>query len=86
MKSTVIVVAAFFSIFISCRQQEQLKAKIYERRDLKANGLMIGYTYTVDKKVYLDSASVANVVINSDSILIIIDPSNPGKSIPDIYR
>lgn len=34
--------------------------------------------------MYIDSASVKNTVITSDSIYIIIDPSNPAKSLPDL--
>ncbi|GEO09452.1 DUF3592 domain-containing protein [Segetibacter aerophilus] len=83
MKYTVAFILTI-CVLIGCGQQEQLKAKIFERRDIKGNRLVIRYRYTVDDKVYIDSATVRNIVINSDSITVVIDPSNPGKSIPDI--
>ncbi|MCW3107471.1 MAG: hypothetical protein JWQ09_1977 [Segetibacter sp.] len=86
MKSRVLILVVITSFFVSCGQQEQLKAKIFERRELKGNRLMIRYEYSVNNKVYTDSATVANVVINSDSISVIIDPLNPSKSLPDIIK
>lgn len=77
-----------FYLFCGCGKQQQLKAKIFERRELKGNRLMLRYRYQVNKDYFSDSATIANVVINTDSILIIIDPDHPQKSIPDIrnYR
>lgn len=72
-------------VFCACGRQQQLKAKVFERRELKGNRLLIKYHYDFDNKSYIDSATLPNVVINSDSIFIIIDPSHPGKSIPDIH-
>lgn len=73
------------SFLYGCGRQQQLKAKIFERRELRGNRLMIRYRYEVNGKLFSDSATIANVVIGSDSISIIINPSNPGKSIPDIH-
>ncbi|HSU49105.1 MAG TPA: hypothetical protein VLJ41_00880 [Segetibacter sp.] len=67
-----------------CGRQQQLKAKIFERKELKGNRLLIKYHYYVNNNNYIDSATLPNVIIGSDSIYIIIDPSYPGKSIPDI--
>ena len=86
MRCTILRVLVMFCLFASCGQQQQLKAKIFERKDLKGNRLMIRYQYLVNEKTYVDSATVANVIINTDSISVIIDPSNPGKSIPDIGK
>jgi hypothetical protein len=84
MKSPFAAVIVIFFIFTSCGQQQQVKARIFERKELKGNRLMIRYQYAVDEKVYVDSATVGNVIINTDSIPIIIDPANPEKSVPDI--
>ena len=74
------------AVFSACGQHELLKAKIFERKELPGNRLMIRYQYTVGEKTYKDSATVPNLVIKSDSIRIIIDPSKPFKSIPDLTR
>lgn len=47
---------------------------------------MIKYKYNTATKKYIDSASVKNVVIGSDSINIIIDPGKPERSLPDFTR
>jgi hypothetical protein len=73
-----------FSFIYGCGKQQQLKAKIFERRELRGNRLMIRYHYEVNGRLFSDSATIANVVIGVDSISITVDPSNPGKSIPDI--
>ena len=86
MKKSVVAVAITATLFAGCGQQQQVKAKIFERRDLQSNRLMIRYQYLVNDKLYIDSATVANVVINTDSIFVIIDPSHPEKAIPDFSR
>ena len=86
MKSTLLPLLVMVCLFSACRQQQQLKAKIFERKELKGNRLMIRYQYLVNQTTYTDSATVANVIIDTDSISVIIDPSNPGKSIPDIGK
>ena len=78
---------SYFLIAIAlfgCGRQQQLKAKIFERKELKGNRLLIKYHYYANNNNYTDSATLPNVIIGSDSIYIIIDPSYPGKSIPDI--
>lgn len=45
---------------------------------------MIKYRYVTSDKTYIDSASVKNAIIGSDSINIIIDPALPGKGLPDL--
>ncbi len=68
----------------ACRHHRQVKAKIFERRELSKNRLIIKYKYVTGDKIYIDSASVKNTIIGSDSINIIIDPALPGKSLPDL--
>ncbi|MDQ6814734.1 MAG: hypothetical protein M3040_13415 [Bacteroidota bacterium] len=86
MKHTLLLLTVMFTLLTSCGKQEQLKAKIFERREIKGNRLMIHYQYKVNEKAYLDSATISNVIIRNDSIRIIIDPSNPSKSIPDLTK
>lgn len=84
MKSRIpaLITAIFF--LSSCRHHQQLKAKIFERRELSKNRLVIKYKYLINNKVYIDSASVKNIIIGSDSINIIVDPSLSGTSLPDL--
>jgi hypothetical protein len=85
MKSIALfVVIALTIFFVACHKQQQLKARIFERRELNGNRLMIQFKYTVKNKLYTDSATIANLVINNDSISIIIDPENPAKAIPEL--
>lgn len=81
IRTLIIFTATFFT---ACRQQQHIKAKIFERRELSKNRLIIKYKYYTGDKVYTDSASVKNTIISNDSINIIIDPSLPGKSLPDL--
>lgn len=74
-----------FSI-LACRDQQQVRAKIFERKEVSENRLIIKYQYTLAGKTYIDSASVKNVVIGNDSINLIIDPANPQRSLPDFTK
>lgn len=84
MKSYIPALTAAIFFITACRQQQHLKAKIFERRELSKNRLLIKYRYITGNKVHIDSASVKNTIISNDSISIIIDPSHPGKSLPDL--
>ncbi len=77
-----IIVTIFF--ITSCRNQQQVKAKIFERKEVSKNRLMIKYEYTAAGKTYIDSASVKNIVIGT--INLIIDPANPQRSLPGFTR
>jgi len=69
-----------------CTQKQQLKAKIFERKEISDKRLMIKYRYMVGSRTFVDSASVKNIVIGSDSINIIFDPQNPKASLPDFSQ
>jgi len=84
MKSHLLALIAIIVFLSSCRHHQQLKAKIFERRELSQNRLVIKYKYLIKNKIYIDSASVKNTIIGSDSINIIVDPSLPGTSLPDL--
>lgn len=86
MKSYLVILFVIACLFAACHQQQQVKAKIFERRELKGNRLMISYEYMVNDRLYTDSTTVANAVINTDSIIVIIDPANPERSLPDIIK
>lgn len=80
-KVAVLIITFFLT---SCKQNQQLRAKIFERRQLSKNRLLIKYKYMAGDKIYFDSAVVRNAVINNDSINVIIDSSLPAKSLPDL--
>lgn len=84
MKSYLPTLMAAIFFLTACRQHQQVKAKIFERRELSKNRLIIKYKYLAGDRIYIDSASVKNTIIGSDSINVIIDPSLPGKSLPDL--
>jgi hypothetical protein len=86
MKFCPFIAVIILSFFAGCKQHEQLEAKIFERKRLEGNRILIRYEYRLNNKLYTDSATMANVVMNTDSIRVIIDPANPGKSIPDIEK
>lgn len=77
----ILIAAAFF--LSACKHKEQVKAKIFERKEVNKNRLIIKYRYVAGDRIYIDSASVRNIIIGNDSINIIIDPANPQRSLPD---
>jgi hypothetical protein len=72
----------FLILLVSCRGGENVKARIFERREIRNDKLMIKYRYVINRQSYIDSATIENRVISGDSIDVTIDPSNPGESAP----
>ena len=81
MKVFILILLISF-LTVSCGGSEVVKAKIFERKEVNDKTIMIRYQYAVNDQVYSDSLTMNNKVINSDSISIKIDPSNPSKGIP----
>lgn len=79
------IMSALFSI-LACRGHQEVKAKIFERKEVSENRLIIKYQYTLAGKTYIDSAAVKNIVIGNDSINLIIDPADPQRSLPDFSK
>jgi len=71
-------------MLVGCDSQETVRAKVFERKRIEKDRLLIKFGYLVNDKAYTDSAVIKNIVIKSDSINVIIDPSNPTKGIPQI--
>lgn len=84
MKHSLIALALTALILGSCKRDNLIKAKIFERRELARNRLMIYYHYNFKNRIYTDSASVTNNIIKNDSILVLIDPSNPSSGEPQL--
>jgi hypothetical protein len=84
MKAILGIIFLAFFMLIACRQKEEVKGVIFERKELPDNRLLIRYHYLFSNKTYFDSATVSNKVLPLDSINVIIDPQVPAKSLPDL--
>ena len=73
-------------ILTACSSNRFVNARVYERREIEDNRLMIKYSYSVTGKTFLDSAAVKNKVMEGDTIRVSVDYRNPGKSKPAIDR
>ncbi len=71
-----------FLFLASCKEHQNVKAKIFERKEIMGDKLMIKYNYVVKNHLYIDSAIIKSRVIPGDSINVTIDPSNPRKGWP----
>jgi hypothetical protein len=76
----IIVIASFCTLFISCNNKQRTIAKIFERKEIDGNKLMIKYSFITDGKSITDSTIIDNKVINGDSIFISYDRSNPSET------
>ncbi len=79
----VLSLVTFLFLLVSCRGGENVKARIFERREIRNDKLMIKYRYVIKEQSYIDSAMIENRIISGDSIDVTIDPSNPRKSSPE---
>jgi len=86
MKRSICALVATILSLSACSSHQELKAKIFERKRISNDRLMIKYTYSTGKKTYYDSVFVRNMIIRNDSINIIIDPAHPQRSLPDFTR
>ncbi len=68
-----------FLFLAACKEHQNVKAKIFERKEIRGDKLMIKYNYVANGQLYIDSATINNRVIPGDSIIVTIDPSNPRK-------
>ena len=84
MKTLFTVFLCSFFIIASCGERQEVKAKIYERKELPNNRLLIRFHYSVNNILYANSANIANKVLPKDSINVFIDPHNPAKGLPDL--
>jgi hypothetical protein len=86
MKIFIATGVAVLLLIVSCKNQQSVKAKIFERKEVEGNRLLIGYKYVFDNKEYIDSAIITNVVVESDSISVMVNPKSPAKSTPEIEQ
>jgi hypothetical protein len=78
--SSTLFLIVFGGFFIGCDSKQTAAAKIFERREVEGNKLMIKYAFTAKGQSIIDSTILDNKVLNSDSISITFDPSNPSDN------
>jgi hypothetical protein len=76
---TVLSVAVFM---VACSNKSLVRARVYERKEVTNNLIMIKYSYKANGKTLIDSATVRNQVMEGDSINVAVDFRKPGKSKP----
>lgn len=81
-----IVTLVFVIVAVACNEKKKTMAKIFERKEISENNLMIKYAFVADKKIITDSTIIKNQPINSDSITISYDQSNPQNHTPQVAR
>ena len=74
------------AVFAACSNKSYIKARVYERKEVTDNLIMIKYQYLAKGKTFIDSATVRNKVMEGDSIPIALDFRKPGKSKPMIDK
>jgi hypothetical protein len=57
-----------FVVFVAGCKSSRHTGQIFERKEATGNKFLIKYTYLVDGKERIDSATVDNVVLPGDSI------------------
>jgi hypothetical protein len=81
----ILIVLLIFCVAAGCKNQS-LRGRIFERKEVDGNKLLIKYKYQANGKESIDSITINNRKLNSDSINLVSDPANPGKAIPDFAR
>jgi hypothetical protein len=80
---------AFFlmlsTILLSCGNKEgKAYARIIERKHVDSGKLQISYSFTNEGKLYNGNATINNMVLPNDSVLVMFPPENPASSKPQI--
>ncbi|TDH27815.1 hypothetical protein EXU57_04920 [Segetibacter sp. 3557_3] len=73
-------------ILAGCENRKTATALVMERKKLGNNKLLIKYAYMTGGERMVDSAIITNEVLESDSIKVILDKDNPGKSTPELLK
>ena len=79
-------IAIFLVALTSCESKQKAKAKIFERKEVEDNKLMIKYAFSVKGETITDSAVIENNVIGTDSVSVTFDPDDPSKNTLDISK
>lgn len=75
-----VMIATLMLLTLSCKNQQTTKAKIFERKEVDGNKLLLKYKYNKAGKTFMDSTVVENVIIPDDTIEILIDENDNSRS------
>ena len=82
----------FLSFFISsvllvaCKRAQTTSGVIFERKHLHNNKLQLKYRYQFADTKYIDSVTINNQVIKSDTVTLTFDPKNPSRTLVDLKK
>lgn len=65
-----------FACLVSCHAKKEVKAIIFQRKEVDSNMLMVHFRYTVKDEQHIDSAIVSNTIIN-DTLELSMDSTPP---------
>ena len=80
MKFSLTILVLLTSSLIACNSKQTATAKIFERREVEENKLMIKYAFNVEGRSITDSTIIDNKILNSDSVSVTYDPANPSEN------
>ena len=72
--------------FVSCKRTQTATGIIFERKHLHDNKLQLKYRYQLADTKYVDSITINNQVIKSDTVSLRLDPENPSKAFVDLKK
>lgn len=72
--------------FLSCAQNQQAKAVIFERKEVGNGQLAVAYIFTIDGRTFIDSAQIENKALLNDTLNIVFPVGNPAQSTPKILN
>ena len=78
------LVISIIVLGLACKSQNRVDAKIYERKEEEGNRLLIKYQYQVNGKDFRDSATINNIVLDSDTISIKYETDHPERTTPEV--
>jgi hypothetical protein len=79
---TSLTVLTLAALLFGCKANHHADAKIFERKEVEGNKLMIKYNYQVAGKPHTDSAIIKNKVLEGDTITVKYKASQPGNATP----
>lgn len=71
-------------LLVSCKRAQTTSGVIFERKHLYDNKLQLKYRYQFADAKYIDSVTINNQVIKSDTVTLRLDPKNPSKTFVDL--
>lgn len=73
-------------LLVSCKRAQTTTGIIFERKHLQNNKLQLKYRYQLADAKYIDSVTINNQVIKSDTVTLTLDAENPSKTFVDLKK